>query len=110
MKNFLVVKDGFEKVLPADWMSFNNDTGQTMLFCKKTDHVTAILPKECIIIETTDLTEYQELLQEVIRGLSDIRHHDFERIHPKLMELDEFKKGFQLLWLERFECLYEKTL
>ena len=57
MKNFLIVKDGFEKILQADLINFNSETGQTMLFNQEKNHVVAIIPKEAFVIETEQLTD-----------------------------------------------------
>lgn len=110
MKNYLVVKDGFQQVVSTDLVEQNTETGQTYFYRGERDEIIAVLPKEAIVVKTQDLTEYQKLLQEAISELSDVIHNDFERVHPKLMELEDFKKDFQLLWLKRFEYLYEKTL
>lgn len=110
MKNYLVIKDGFEKIIQSEDIQQNTQTGQVLLWNKEKDRVVAVLPKEAIVIETEELTDYQKILQEIILSLSEIRHNDFERKHPSLMELEDFKKMLQLQWLKHFEELYEKTL
>ena len=110
MKNYIIQKDGFETVIQSESLQMNNETGQTFFWSKEKDRVTAIIPKECIIIETQYLTEYQKTLQSIIEDLEIVKNNDFERIHPSSMELEDWKKAFQLSWLNYFKRLYNDTI
>ena len=98
MKNFLIVKDGFEKILQADLINFNSETGQT------------IIPKEAFVIETEQLTDYQKNIREIIDSLQSNLHNDFERELLEFNTLDMWKDTFRKEWLGYFTELYEKTL
>lgn len=110
MKNYLVVKDGFQQVVSADSIHRNMETGQTYFCREEHDAIIAIFPKEAIIVEVDDLTEYQKLLQEAISWLDHVNHNDKEMDLEEYGTLDFWKKQFQRDWLKRFEYLYEKTL
>lgn len=110
MKNFLIVKDGFEKILQADLINFNSETGQTMLFNQEKNHVVAIIPKEAFVIETEQLTDYQKNIREIIDSLQSNLHNDFERELLEFNTLDMWKDTFRKEWLGYFTELYEKTL
>lgn len=109
MKNYQVIKDGFETIIQSEALQTNNETGQTFFWSKGKDRVTAILPKECIIIETGDYTPLQRIVAELKSEFSAGCHfNDVERELPEFMDLKFWKERYSLMMHDKFAKLLEE--
>jgi hypothetical protein len=109
MQNCIIQKDEFETIIQSERVQTNNETGKNILLAKEKDRVIAIIPKECIIIETQDLTKYQQVLRNVLSSLDQTTHNDKEKKNTEFDALDFWKECHRIEWLNYFQKLYGAT-
>ena len=92
MKNYNIIFNG-EVIQTIKASSFSKTEFGQIEFRDKDVKVFCIIPKEYMVVETEDLTKYQQVLQGILANLKSTIHNDKERALIEFDSLEFWKKA-----------------
>lgn len=105
MKNYNIIFNG-EVIQTINASSFFKNEFGSNTFQDKEGNIFCVVPKKYMVVETENLTEYQQLLKDIILNLESTMHNDKERGLVDFDSLDFWKEQYRREWRGYFQELY----
>lgn len=109
MKNYNIIFNG-EVIQTIKASSFSKTEFGQIEFRDKDVKVFCIIPKEYMVVETEDLTKYQQVIKGILDNLESTMHNDKERGLLEFDSLEFWKEKFRIEWLRYFQELYDDKI
>jgi len=109
MKNYNIIFNG-EVIQTIKASSFSKTEFGQIEFRDKDVKVFCIIPKEYMVVETENLTNYQKVLKGILDNLESTMHNDKERGLLEFDSLEFWKEKFRIEWLRYFQELYDDKI
>lgn len=109
MKNYNIIFNG-EVIKTIKASSFSRNEFGSIAFKDKGGETFCIIPKEYMIVETENLTKYQQIIKGILDNLKSTSHNDKERALIEFDTLDFWKENFIREWQSYFQKLHDDKI
>jgi hypothetical protein len=109
MKNYNIIFNG-AVIQTIKASSFFKDEFGSNAFQDKDGQTFCVIPKEYMIVETEDLTKYEEVLKGILANLESTIHNDKERSLAEFDTLEFWKENFRREWQSYFQKLFDDKI
>lgn len=109
MKNYNIIFNG-EVIQTITASTFLRNEFGSIAFKDKDGETFCVIPKEYALVETENLTKYQEVLKGILANLESTTHNDKERGLIDYDSLEFWKENFRREWQSYFQKLYDDKI
>lgn len=109
MRNYNIIFNG-EVIQTIVASTFSRNEFGSITFKNKDGIPFCIIPREYMVVESENLTKYQQVLKDIILNLESTMHSDRERSLVEFDTLEFWKENFRREWQSYFQKLYDDKI